>query len=267
MSLLTIWGHAPRVRSQLHCSLFKLLRHARRQTYATVQDPKPTPSSVFRTQHAPNTYDVLVVGGGHAGTEACTAAARLGARTALVTPSVNNLGVCSCNPSFGGIGKGTMIREIDAMDGVAGRIIDKAAVQFRVLNSKKGPAVWGPRAQIDRKLYKQEMQRELLGYEREGKGPLIVREGKVADAMIEWGGGDGAISPRKGKITGLRLENGEALHAERVVITTGTFLGGEIHIGKLLLIFASERGCGNLTQSQALRLSHRGVSVKLQRTP
>src|SRR5436190_8897684 len=124
-------------------------------------------------------YDVIVIGGGHAGTEASAAAARSGAQTALVTPSLSNLGVCSCNPSFGGIGKGTMIREIDALDGLCGRVIDKAGVQFRVLNMKKGPAVWGPRAQIDRDLYNRYMREEILGTPN-----LSVVEGKVADIVV-----------------------------------------------------------------------------------
>lgn len=168
-------------------------------------------------------YDVIVIGGGHAGTEASAAAARSGARTALVTPSLSNLGVCSCNPSFGGIGKGTMLREIDALDGVAGRIIDKAGIQFRILNRKKGPAVWGPRAQIDRDLYKKHMKDEILS-----TPGLQVVEGKVADIIVSKENGDNVAA---GKITGIRLEDGQILPASQVVITTGTFLGGEIHIG------------------------------------
>ena len=170
-----------------------------------------------------------MIGGGHAGTEASSAAARSGASTALVTPSLSNLGVCSCNPSFGGIGKGTMIREIDALDGLCGRIVDKAGVQFRVLNKKKGPAVWGPRAQIDREIYKREMKAEILS--TQGLG---VVEGKVADIVTTE---DSILGKRR--ITGVRLESGEVLRCKKVVITTGTFLGGEIHIG--LDVFPSGR--------------------------
>ncbi|KAI9369470.1 glucose inhibited division protein A-domain-containing protein [Aspergillus egyptiacus] len=179
-------------------------------------------------------YDVVVIGGGHAGSEACAAAARSGARTALITPSISNIGVCSCNPSFGGIGKGTMLREIDAMDGVAGRVIDKAGIMFRVLNRSKGPAVWGPRAQIDRDLYKEYMREELLA-----TAGLNIVEGKVADIVIskeDVGTSPGAPA---GKIVGVRLESGEVIPTGRVVITTGTFLGGEIHIG--LKVFPSGR--------------------------
>lgn len=174
-------------------------------------------------------YDVLVIGGGHAGTEASAAAARSGARTALVTPSLSNLGVCSCNPSFGGIGKGTMIREIDALDGLCGRIVDKAGVHFRVLNRTKGPAVWGPRAQIDREIYKREMKAEILA-----TPGLGVLEGKVAD-IVTAPAADGSHR----RIMGVRLESGEVLDCQKVVITTGTFLGGEIHVG--LDVFPSGR--------------------------
>ncbi|KAI9881420.1 MAG: Mitochondrial Translation Optimization [Pleopsidium flavum] len=180
-------------------------------------------------------YDVVVIGGGHAGTEASTAAARSGASTLLITPSLSNLGVCSCNPSFGGIGKGTIIREIDALDGVCGRIVDKAGVQFRVLNRKKGPAVWGPRAQIDRELYKDRMREEVLG--TRGLG---VREGKVADIVLSRSeDGVADLAGAKGKIVGVRMESGEVVPTNMVVITTGTFLGGEIHIG--LDVFPSGR--------------------------
>ncbi|KAK8058516.1 tRNA uridine 5-carboxymethylaminomethyl modification enzyme [Apiospora phragmitis] len=171
-------------------------------------------------------FDVVVVGGGHAGTEACAAAARSGARTALVTPKLDNLGVCSCNPSFGGIGKGTILREIDALDGVAGRVIDKAGVQFKVLNRRKGPAVWGPRAQIDRALYQKHMREELTAYPN-----LSIVTGSVSDIVVGEAPGSGEQGGAKSRITGVRLESGEVLPTSQVIITTGTFLGGEIHIG------------------------------------
>ncbi|KAH5078896.1 hypothetical protein HBI60_106010 [Parastagonospora nodorum] len=197
-----LWGHAPRVRSS----------NRRQRSFATVSGTSQP-------------YDVIVIGGGHAGCEASAAAARSGARTALITPKHDNLGVCSCNPSFGGIGKGTMLREIDALDGVVGRIVDKAGTQFRVLNRKKGPAVWGPRAQIDRSLYKKYMKEEMLNYEG-----LSVLEGSVADIIVDQTQEEG-MKGRYGRITGVRLESGEIIPTGNVVITTGTFLGGEIHIG------------------------------------
>ncbi|KAI0901615.1 glucose-inhibited division protein A subfamily [Annulohypoxylon nitens] len=178
-------------------------------------------------------FDVIVIGGGHAGCEASAAAARSGARTALVTPKLDNLGVCSCNPSFGGIGKGTIIREIDALDGVAGRIIDKAGVQFKILNRRKGPAVWGPRAQIDRALYKKHMREELQSYPN-----LYIITNTVSDIVLGERV-DPVTGPSKNKITGVRLESGEVLPTSAVIITTGTFLSGEIHIG--LDVFPSGR--------------------------
>lgn len=178
-------------------------------------------------------YDVVVVGGGHAGSEACAAAARSGARTVLITPKLDNIGVCSCNPSFGGIGKGTVIREIDALDGMAGRIIDKAGSSFKVLNKKKGPAVWGPRAQIDRSLYKRYMLEELQSYPN-----LSIFTGSVADIVVS--ADEQTIDGLPANsISGVRLESGEVIPTKHVIITTGTFLGGEIHIG--LDVFPSGR--------------------------
>ncbi|KAI6872304.1 glucose-inhibited division protein A subfamily [Hortaea werneckii] len=211
-----LWGHAPRVRSAA----------AFRRGLATVADlPKDL--------NGRPPVDVVVIGGGHAGCEASAAAARAGARTTLVTPSFENLGTCSCNPSFGGIGKGTMMREIDALDGLVGRITDKAGLQFRVLNRKKGPAVWGPRAQIDRTLYKSNMREEMMQYPG-----LSVKEGKVADIIVDHSphATQGGLH---GKISGVKLESGEIISTPNVVITTGTFLGAEIHIG--LEVFSSGR--------------------------
>eukprot|EP00118_Oscarella_pearsei_P012195 m.87595 g.87595 ORF g.87595 m.87595 type:complete len:659 (+) comp36545_c0_seq35:41-2017(+) len=160
-------------------------------------------------------YDVCVVGGGHAGVEAAAAASRMGCKTLLVTQKLHRIGEMSCNPSFGGIGKGHLIREIDALDGLCGRICDISGIHFRVLNTKKGPAVWGLRAQIDRELYREHMQGEIFNTPN-----LDVKEGTVEDLLLS---GRKAI----GIVTG----NGDRIRSKAVVITAGTFLRGEIHIG------------------------------------
>src|SRR5579862_2633003 len=166
-------------------------------------------------------FDVIVVGGGHAGCEAAAAAARMGARTALVTHRFSTVGAMSCNPAIGGLGKGHLVREIDALDGLMGRVADAGGIQFRVLNRRKGPAVRGPRAQADRKLYAAAMQRAI----RETAN-LIVIEGEVDDLLGE-GQGDG-----QRQVTGVRLAGGREIGAAAVVLTTGTFLRGLIHIGE-----------------------------------
>ncbi len=163
----------------------------------------------------PNQFDVIVIGGGHAGCEAAAAAARFGARTALVTHKRSTIGEMSCNPAIGGLGKGHLVREIDALDGLMGRMADKAGIQFRMLNRSKGPAVWGPRAQIDRALYRQAMQSELSDYPN-----LTIIEDGAEDLIIE----DNILSG----VVGL---SGAVYQARSVVITTGTFLKGMIHIG------------------------------------
>ncbi|KAF9189758.1 Mitochondrial Translation Optimization [Haplosporangium sp. Z 767] len=186
---------------------------------AAAQALPPTPET---------SYDVIVVGGGHAGSEACAAAARTGAKTLLLTQKLDTIGEMSCNPSFGGIGKGVLVREIDALDGLCGRISDLAGVQFRILNRSKGSAVHGPRAQIDRKLYKKHMQKVLHEYPN-----LTIKAGSVSDIVL----GAEILPPTpgqsnvQGEIRGIKLESGEVIHAPKVIITTGTFLKGEIHIG------------------------------------
>lgn len=160
-------------------------------------------------------YDVIVIGGGHAGAEAAAAAARMGVSTALVTLRVETLGAMSCNPAIGGLGKGHLVREIDALDGVMGLMADRAGIQFRLLNRRKGPAVQGPRAQIDRRLYREAMRAELLA-----TPGLDVIEGEVAGLRMSGGA-----------VAGVLLASGAELSSGRVVLTAGTFLNGVIHIG------------------------------------
>ncbi|TPN41956.1 MULTISPECIES: tRNA uridine-5-carboxymethylaminomethyl(34) synthesis enzyme MnmG [unclassified Mesorhizobium] len=178
-------------------------------------------------------YEVVVVGGGHAGCEAASAAARAGARTALVTLRFDTIGVMSCNPAIGGLGKGHLVREIDAMDGLMGRVADAAGVQFRLLNRRKGPAVRGPRTQADRKLYRLAMQEAIRQ-----QNDLDVIEAEVLDFEIE-----------EGRIAAVLLANGRRLACGAVVLTTGTFLRGLIHIGEKKIV------AGRMNEQASLGLS------------
>ncbi|OYW52184.1 MAG: tRNA uridine-5-carboxymethylaminomethyl(34) synthesis enzyme MnmG [Rhizobiales bacterium 12-68-15] len=162
-------------------------------------------------------FDVMVVGGGHAGCEAAAAAARLGARTALVTMDAATIGAMSCNPAIGGLGKGHLVREVDALDGLMGRVADQGGIQFRLLNRRKGPAVRGPRAQADRKLYAAAMQAALAA-----QANLSIVEGEAADLVVQ-----------DGRVCGLALADGRVFACGAVVLTTGTFLNGLIHMGEV----------------------------------
>jgi tRNA uridine 5-carboxymethylaminomethyl modification enzyme len=166
---------------------------------------------VFHVKH----FDVVVIGGGHAGCEAAATAARMGVQVALITLRKSGLGVMSCNPAIGGLGKGHLVREIDALDGIMGRAADEAGIQFRLLNRKKGPAVQGPRAQADRRLYREAVQRLLA--EQPG---LTIIEGEVVDLQVNGG-----------RVQGVSLADGTSVGAGRVILTSGTFLNGVIHIG------------------------------------
>jgi tRNA uridine 5-carboxymethylaminomethyl modification enzyme len=161
-------------------------------------------------------FDVIVIGGGHAGCEAASAAARMGATTALVTHRFATVGAMSCNPAIGGLGKGHLVREVDALDGLMGRVADAGGIQFRMLNRRKGPAVRGPRAQADRKLYAQAMQAAI-----EATANLVTIEGEADELLIS-----------NGRVVGIRLADDQELAAGAVVITTGTFLRGLIHLGE-----------------------------------
>jgi tRNA uridine 5-carboxymethylaminomethyl modification enzyme len=161
-------------------------------------------------------YEVIVIGGGHAGCEAAAASARAGAKTLLLTHKLSTIGEMSCNPAIGGLGKGHLVREIDALDGVMGRVADAAGIQFRLLNRRKGPAVRGPRAQADRKLYRLAMQKALAE-----TASLEILEAAAEDLLIE-----------DGRVAGVLIADGSVIHCRAVVLTTGTFLRGLIHIGE-----------------------------------
>ena len=186
-------------------------------------------------------FDVIVIGGGHAGTDAAHAAARTGVSTALVTLKKSGIGVMSCNPAIGGLGKGHLVREIDALDGVMGRVADRAGIQFRLLNRRKGPAVQGPRAQADRKIY-----RESMLAETEAQENLEIIEGEAADFLMQ---GD--------RVTGVILADGSEIRAGAVVLTTGTFLRGVIHIGDV------SRPGGRMGDKPSIRLAERIDSFDL----
>jgi tRNA uridine 5-carboxymethylaminomethyl modification enzyme len=181
-----------------------------------------------------DSFDVVVIGGGHAGCEAASAAARMGAKAALITHSLETIGVMSCNPAIGGLGKGHLVREIDAMDGLMGRIADAAGIQFRLLNRKKGPAVRGPRTQADRKLYRLAMQAAISEQEN-----LTVVEGDVFDLEVN-----------ADRITGVSLSDGRRFACGTVVLTSGTFLRGLIHIGD------QKTPAGRMGEAPSIGLSH-----------
>ncbi|MFN3663035.1 tRNA uridine-5-carboxymethylaminomethyl(34) synthesis enzyme MnmG [Yoonia sp.] len=180
-------------------------------------------------------YDVIVIGGGHAGSEAAHAAARMGVRTALVTLTRRSIGVMSCNPAIGGLGKGHLVREIDALDGVMGHVADRAGIQFRLLNRKKGPAVQGPRAQTDRAIYRDTMQQVLSDQPN-----LTILEGEATD-----------LTMNGNRVAGVKMRDGTALSSHAVVLTTGTFLRGVIHIGDV------SRPGGRMGDDPSVRMAER----------
>lgn len=186
-------------------------------------------------------YDVIVIGGGHAGAEAAHAAARMGVQTALITLTKSSIGVMSCNPAIGGLGKGHLVREIDAMDGVMGRVADKAGIQFRLLNRKKGPAVQGPRAQSDRAIYRSEMQSELAQLEN-----LTILEGEATDLVMQGQ-----------RVAGVVMRDGGRISARSVILTTGTFLRGVIHIGDV------SRPGGRMGDDPSIKMAERLDSFAL----
>lgn len=186
-------------------------------------------------------FDVVVIGGGHAGAEAAHAAARTGAVTALITLSKASIGVMSCNPAIGGLGKGHLVREIDALDGVMARVADKAGIQFRLLNRRKGPAVQGPRAQADRALYRSAMQKEI-----QFQQSLSIIEGEAVDLLMD-----------AERVVGVVLGDGSEVRSAAVILTTGTFLRGVIHIGNV------SRPGGRMGDNPSVKMAERLDSFSL----
>ena len=193
-------------------------------------------------------YDVVIIGGGHAGCEAAAAAAHIGAHCLLITHKKQTIGAMSCNPAIGGIGKGHLVREIDALDGVMAKAADEAGLHFRLLNRSKGPAVHGPRAQTDRALYRKAIYRFLSALSN-----LTIKEGAVEDLSI-----------KKGQVTSVRLDDGQIYRTRQVVLTTGTFLRGVIHIGKTQYS-AGRYGCAP-SIGLARRLYEMGFSMARLKT-
>ena len=181
-----------------------------------------------------NNYEVIIIGGGHAGCEAAAAAARTGAKTLLITHKKDTIGEMSCNPAIGGVAKGTLVKEIDALGGVMGEVIDKAGIHYRMLNQSKGPAVWGPRAQADRKLYKQAMQLIITNYPN-----LDIYEAAVDDIDIS----------ENGQVEAIITDKGERFESQNVVLTTGTFLRGVIHVGNV------QTPAGRIGEKPSIKLS------------
>src|SRR5579872_2008041 len=190
-----------------------------------------------------NCFDVIVVGGGHAGTEAALAAARMGANTLLLTHNIETLGQMSCNPAIGGIGKGHLVKEIDALGGVMAQAADQAGIQFRILNASKGPAVRATRAQADRVLYKQAIRRYL-----ENQPGLVLFQQAVDDLLIE-----------QNRVVGVLTQSGLRFKAKTVILTAGTFLAGKIHIG--LQNYEAGRAGDPPAKTLALRLRERALRV------
>ncbi len=236
-------------------------------------------------------YDVIVIGGGHAGCEAAAASARTGANTLLITHKIETIGQMSCNPAIGGVAKGTLVREIDALDGVMGVVTDRSGIHYKTLNASKGPAVWGPRAQADRKLYKEAMQEIILNYPNldvfgDGVDDIeftdnispsnslsLERRGQIslakAESLGNLGEGDSSRTPhpnhlhqgaREKKVAAVITENGTRFETENVVLTTGTFLRGLIHIGREK-IPAGRFGEDNKTEKPAIKLSETLMNI------